>query len=449
MSLRIGMDIGGTFTDYVLLTGSEVHLHKRLTTPHNPAEGALAGLHELLNEHSLGIADVNEIIHGTTLVTNAIIERRGCKTALLTTKGFRDILEMGTEQRYDIYDLFLQYPDPLVPRKRRLEVDERISRDGDVLREPDLTSVNKQVETLVQEGVEAVAICFLHAYRNPGHERMVAEHIRESFPHLAVSVSSEVVPEIREFERTATTVANAYVQPLMERYVRQLECDLKTDGFGGRFYLMQSSGGSATPETARKFPIRFLESGPAGGALVSAFLGRALGKPELLSFDMGGTTAKACLITGGKPITTPLIEAARVHRFKAGSGIPIKSPVVDMIEIGAGGGSVARVDTLSLLKVGPHSAGADPGPACYALGGDAPTVTDACLALGYFDPAYFLGGKMALDKAAAERVLGSFGEGARAKRYRSCLGRLPHRLRKHGGGGAGSHHRKGSRPEAL
>lgn len=411
MSLRIGMDIGGTFTDYVLLSGDEVYLHKRLTTPHNPAEGALAGLHELLDERGLNLSEVSKLIHGTTLVTNAIIERRGCKTALLTTKGFRDILEMGTEQRYDIYDLFLQYPDPLVPRKRRLEVSERISRDGDILQKPNLAVVNQQVKTLVDEGVEALAICFLHSYRNPTHERRVAERIRESFPELAVSVSSEVVPEIREFERTATTVANAYVQPLMERYVKQLECDLKAAGFQGRFYLMQSSGGSATPETARTFPIRFLESGPAGGVLVSAFLGRALGKVDLLSFDMGGTTAKACLITGGKPTTTPVMEAARVHRFKAGSGIPIKSPVVDMIEIGAGGGSVARTDTLGLLKVGPHSAGADPGPACYALGGKEPTVTDACLALGYFDPAYFLGGKMALDKAAAERVLGDLGEG--------------------------------------
>ena len=409
---RVGLDIGGTFTDLILVEpdSHRLHLHKRLTTPANPAEGALLGLRELLDRYQLEPGQLGELIHGTTLVTNAIIERRGSDTALLTTRGFRDILEMGNEQRYDIYDLFLRYPEPLVPRRRRLEVDERMSRDGDPLEHPDLDAICDQVAGLIAAGVEALAICFLHAYRNPEHERLVAERIRAEFPRLAVSVSSEIIPEIREYERTATTVCNAYVQPLMDHYLGQLERELVAGGFRGRFYLMQSSGGLATPETARRYPVRFLESGPAGGALVSAFLGVELGVPDLLSFDMGGTTAKACLIQQGRPNTTNLIEAGRIHRFKSGSGLPVKVPVVDMIEIGAGGGSIARADTLGLLKVGPLSAAADPGPACYGLGGVEPTVTDACLQLGYFDPEFFLGGRMSLDAGAATAALTRLGE---------------------------------------
>ena len=408
---RIGLDIGGTFTDLVLAEAAtgRLHRHKRLTTPNDPAEGALAGLDELLSRHSLSFGDLGDLIHGTTLVTNAIIERRGSPTALLTTRGFRDILEMGNEQRYDIYDLFLRFPEPLVPRRLRLEVAERMTRDGDALIPPDLIAVEAQVAGLVEAGVEAVAICFLHAYRNAEHERRVAEAVRSAFPQLAVSVSSELIPEIREYERTATTVCNAYVQPLMDRYLRQLERGLVERGFGGRFYLMQSSGGLASAETARRFPIRFLESGPAGGALISAYLGTALGMPDLLSFDMGGTTAKACLIEGGRPTTANEVEAGRVHRFKPGSGLPIRVPVVHMIEIGAGGGSIARPDALGLLKVGPDSAGADPGPACYGLGGTEPTVSDACLRLGYFDPGFFLGGRMTLDSAAAGTALSHLG----------------------------------------
>ena len=409
---RAGLDIGGTFTDLVLVEpdSSRLHLHKQLTTPANPADGALLGLKQLLTTHQLELTQVAELIHGTTLITNAIIEQRGSDTALLTTRGFRDILEMGNEQRYDIYDLFLRFPTPLVPRRHRLEVNERMTRDGEPRQRPDLDEVCAQVEQLTAAGVEALAICFLHAYRNPEHERLVAERIRTEFPALAVSVSSEIIPEVREFERTATTVCNAYVQPLMDHYLRQLEQGLVAGGFRGRFYLMQSSGGLATPETARRFPIRFLESGPAGGALISAHLGVALGAPDLLSFDMGGTTAKACLIQGGRPDTASVMEAGRIHRFKSGSGLPIKAPVVDMIEIGAGGGSIARADSLGLLKVGPQSAGADPGPACYGLGGTEPTVTDACLHLGYFDPDFFLGGRMALDARGSAAALTRLGE---------------------------------------
>lgn len=408
---RVGIDIGGTFTDFVLIDAAgAITLYKRLTTPHDPAVGALDGFLALLAQQRLVPSDVDILVHGTTLVTNAIIEARGAHTALLTTRGFRDILEMGREQRYDIYDLFLRYPQPFVPRRWRIEIDERMSRDGEALCAPDLDAVEQQVATLVEQGVAAVAVCLLHAYRNPTHESSIASRIRKRFPRLAVSVSCEVVPEIREYERTSTTVANAYVQPLMDGYLQRFERALHDAGFRGQLLLMQSSGGLTAPEVARRFPIRLLESGPAGGALVTAFLGKQADIDQLLAFDMGGTTAKACLIQDGRVAVAPSMEAARVHRFKRGSGIPIKAPVVDMIEIGAGGGSIARVDSLGLLKVGPTSAGADPGPACYGRGGSEPTVTDACLVLGYFDPGFFLGGKMNLDRDAAESALARLGE---------------------------------------
>lgn len=408
---RIGVDIGGTFTDFVLLRPEgTIVLYKRLTTPRDPAEGALDGLQHLLAREDLAPSDIELVVHGTTLVTNAIIERRGARTALLVTRGFRDILEMGREQRYDIYDLFLRFPEALVPRRLRCEVDERMTRDGESLRAPDLDAVERQVAGLLEEGIEALAVSFLHSYRNPAHERAVGERLRARFPQLEVSLSAEVVPEIREFERTSTTVANAFVQPLIDGYLARFETALAAAGFHGRLLLMQSSGGLAASETARRFPIRLLESGPAGGALVTAFLGKHAGLRDLLAFDMGGTTAKICLIQDGRMTIAPRMEAARVHRFKRGSGVPISAPVVEMIEIGAGGGSIARVDSLGLLKVGPESAGADPGPACYGRGGTAPTVTDACLALGYYDPDYFLGGAMRLDRDAASRALARLGE---------------------------------------
>ncbi len=408
---RIGVDIGGTFTDFVLLRPEgTVVLYKCLTTAHDPAEGALDGLQHLLAREPVAPSDIQLIVHGTTLVTNAIMERRGALTALLVTRGFRDMLDMGREQRYDIYDLFLRFPDALVPRRLRCEVDERMTRDGESLRVPDLDAVERQVAALLEEGVEALAICFLHSYRNPAHERAVGERLRTRFPQLNVSLSAEVVPEIREFERTSTTVANAFVQPLINGYLARFETALAASGFQGRLLLMQSSGGLAATETARRFPIRLLESGPAGGALVTAFLGKYAGLRDLLAFDMGGTTAKICLIQDGRMAIAPRVEAARVHRFKRGSGVPISAPVVEMIEIGAGGGSIAHVDSLGLLKVGPESAGASPGPACYGRGGSAATVTDACLALGYYDPDYFLGGAMRLDRDAAIRALARLGE---------------------------------------
>jgi 5-oxoprolinase (ATP-hydrolysing)/N-methylhydantoinase A len=408
---RIGFDIGGTFTDFILAdeaTG-EIRLHKCLTTPADPSVGALEGLAEITRDAGITLAEVGEILHGTTLVTNAIIERKGAPLGLLTTRGFRDLLEMGTEQRYDIYDLFLQYPDPLVPRRRRLEVTERMDRDGNAVTPLDAAEVEKAALELKAAGVGAIAICFLHSYRNPAHERAAAEIVKRVAPGLAVSISSDVVAELWEYQRCVTTCANAFVQPLMDRYVTRLERELWARGFRGALRLMHSAGGLVSPAAARAFPIRLLESGPAGGGLATALFGARAGHADVISFDMGGTTAKACLIEDGRAEIAPMMEAARVHRFKKGSGLPIKAPVIDMIEIGAGGGSIAAIDEVGLLRVGPHSAGADPGPACYGRGGTQPTVTDANLVMGWYDPGFFLGGRMSLDKAAAERAVGGVG----------------------------------------
>jgi 5-oxoprolinase (ATP-hydrolysing)/N-methylhydantoinase A len=406
---RIGFDIGGTFTDFILYDAAEgaVQLHKRLTTPHDPSEAALLGLQELVAMGGIGLAEVGEIIHGTTLVTNAVIERKGAKLGLITTRGFRDVLEMGTEQRYDIYDLFLGFPAPLVPRDLRLEVAERVDRDGRVIEALNEDAARAALRALREAGVEAVGVCFLHAYRNPAHEQVVGRIAREEFPDLSVSLSADVVAEMWEYQRCVTTCANAYVQPLVDRYLKRLEHELAARGFAGALRLMHSAGGLVSPATARALPIRLLESGPAGGGLATALFGELAGKKDVISFDMGGTTAKACMVEDGRVEIAPMLEAGRVHRFSKGSGLPIKAPVIDMIEIGAGGGSIAGIDEVGLLKVGPHSAGSDPGPACYSMGGDKPTVTDANLVLGYYDPGFFLGGRMSLDKPAAERAVES------------------------------------------
>ena len=408
---RLGFDIGGTFTDFILADtkAQRLHLHKCLTTPEDPSIGALSGMSELLRDAGVGLAEVGHVVHGTTLVTNAIIERKGARLGLLTTRGFRDILEMGTEQRYDIHDLFLTLPAPLVSRPDRREIGERMSRDGEVLETLDRDAVRREARALCDAGVEAIAICFLHAYQNPAHERAARDLVRAECPDLPVSLSSDVHPQINEYERISTTVANGYVQPLMSAYVRKLDDALRERGFTGSFHLIQSSGGLTAPETAAALPCRFLESGPAGGAQATGLIGRMIGRTDVLSFDMGGTTAKAALIQDGEPDIAPMLEAARVHRFKKGSGLPVHAPVIDMIEIGAGGGSIARRDDLGLLKVGPDSAGAEPGPACYGQGGVEATVTDANLLLGYLDPDYFLGGRMRLDPAAAESTLGRLG----------------------------------------
>jgi len=404
---RIGVDIGGTFTDLVWVddaTGA-VQVGKLLTTPKDPSQAVEQGLVTLLNDAGGRTADVRALIHGTTLATNALIERKGARTGLLTTEGFRDAVEIGREGRYDMYDLFIDQPAPLVPRHLRLEVKERIMADGSVLTPLDPSSARAAITRLKDAGVEAVAICLLHAYRNPAHERALKDLCVELLPAVPVSCSSEVVPEIREYERTSTTCANVYVMPLMSRYLDDLERKLHHLGVPGHFYIMLSAGGIATPETAKRVPIRLVESGPAAGALAAARMARELGEPRLLSFDMGGTTAKACVIDGGEPLLAREFEVARADRFKKGSGLPIRVPCIELIEIGAGGGSLARVDRMGLLKVGPESAGADPGPACYAQGGTTPTVTDADLILGYLDPGFFLGGRMRLDVDAARRAV--------------------------------------------
>src|SRR5262245_19925239 len=378
---------------------------KVLTTPKDPAHGVEQGVHGLLDEASVDPARVRAVVHGTTLATNALIERKGARTALLTTAGFRDAVEIGREGRYDMYDLFIDPPAPLVPRHLRREVDERLMPDGTVLRALDEAAARRVIAGLVDEGVEAVAICLLHAYLNPVHERRLAELVREAAPQAVVSCASDVVPEIREYERTSTTAANVYVAPLMARYLENLESRLREMAVPGQLYVMQSSGGIALPPLARRLPIRLVESGPAAGALAAAQAARQRGESRLLSFDMGGTTAKACVIDEGAPLVAREFEVARADRFKKGSGLPVRVPVIEMIEIGAGGGSIARVDRMGLLTVGPDSAGADPGPACYNLGGRLPTVTDADLLLGYLDAEFFLGGRMRLDRQAARRAV--------------------------------------------
>jgi N-methylhydantoinase A len=404
---RAGIDIGGTFTDLVLLddrTGERA-LGKVLTTPEDPSAAVEKGLAELLEQEGAAASQLGTIIHGTTLVTNALIERKGAKTALLTTEGFRDAVAIGTEHRYDMYDIFIEKPEPLVGRSLRYGVRERSLDDGSVLLELDEDHVRSISAELREREVKAVAVSFLHSFRNPRHERRVREILAEEAPEITVSLSSEVAPEIREYERTSTTIANVYVRPLVERYLQVLEERLRGLGFEGSLYIMLSNGGTASVETACEFPIRLLESGPAAGALAAAFYGRETGFSEVLSFDMGGTTAKASLIEDGEPLTSSEFEVARVYRFKKGSGLPVKTSVIEMIEIGAGGGSIARVGALNLPKVGPESAGADPGPACYGRGGSEPTVTDADLILGYLDPDFFLGGKMHLDREAAMRAI--------------------------------------------
>jgi N-methylhydantoinase A/oxoprolinase/acetone carboxylase beta subunit len=399
MKVRVGFDVGGTFTDVILADESgRLVIEKVLTTPADPSIGAKQGVAAALARWGAEVDDVVLGIHATTLVTNAIIERRGARTGMLCTRGFRDVLEIGGGTRYDIYDLFLPFPEPLVERRLRREIGGRVGAGGDELAPLAAEEVTAALRDLVDDGVEAVAVCFLHSYRNDAHERMAAELILREFPQLAVSVSSDVSAQLGEYERFSTTVANAYVQPLMSRYLAELEAWLRS----GRLLLMASNGGTTAVATAQRWPITLIESGPAAGALAAAEYSRRIDRPNVVSLDMGGTTAKVCLIDDGQPMTSPEFEAARAERFKPGSGLPLQIPVIDLIEIGAGGGSIARINDLGLLKVGPKSAGADPGPACYGLGGEDPTVTDANLVLGYLDEGSFLGGEMPLDRSAAE-----------------------------------------------
>lgn len=417
MSYRIGIDIGGTFTDFALFDDQrhDVVTHKALTTPAQPQQAVLEGVLALAAKAGVAVGDVSMIVHGTTLVTNAAIERRGTPTAMIVTRGFRDVLDIAMEQRYDLYDMRIRFPEPLVPRSLRFEVDERIGWDGGVRQALVLEGLEQQIHAAVTaHGVRAVAVCLLHSYVNDSHERALGAWLEAKFPHLRVSLSSVVFPFAREYQRWTSTTLNAYVQPLVDDYVNRLERGLAMAGFHGRFLIMSSSGSTLTPDMARRFPVRLLESGPAAGALMSARHSQWLGKPQILSFDMGGTTAKGCVVREHTPLKRYDFEVARVHEFKRGSGLPVKIPVIDMIEIGAGGGSLAGIDARGVLCVGPRSAGAAPGPACYGRGGTEPTLTDANLVLGYLNSGSFLGGRMGLDAAAArlaisQKVAGSLG----------------------------------------
>ncbi len=405
---RIGVDIGGTFTDFVLFDdeAGTATIHKQLTTPEDPSRAVIEGVATLASGAGLAIEQIGGIVHGTTLVTNAIIERRGAATAMLVTAGFADVLDIAQERRYDLFDLRLVLPAPVVPRARRIELAGRLHHDGREETPLDLEPARAPLERMIAEdGIEAVAICLLHAHREARHEEQAAEWLAGHFPTLKISTSSGVFPYIREYERWTTATLNAYVQPVVDRYLDRLETGLAAQGFRGQFLVMSSSGGSLTAELARRYPIRLLESGPAAGALMSAVHGRALGEPDVLAFDMGGTTAKGCVIRGGVPQKRYEFEVGRVHEFKKGSGLPARIPVIDMIEIGAGGGSLVGFDDRGTLCVGPRSAGARPGPVCYGRGGTEPTLTDANLLLGYLDAASFLGGRMALDTAGTAKAM--------------------------------------------
>jgi N-methylhydantoinase A len=404
---RIGCDIGGTFTDFVLIetnTG-RVRTAKRLTTPDDPSRAMLAGLTELGHSAPGSASAAERLAHATTLVANAVIERKGAKTALLCTAGFRDVIELRRYVRVTTYEMFADPPTPLVPRHLRLPVNERTRADGSILRPVDPVEIEQIAAQLRSEGVESVAICFLHAFSNPANERATGELLTRLLPGVAISLSSAVLPQIKEYERSSTTVINAYVKPLTAGYLGRLEKGIAEAGFRSPLQIMLSNGGIGSARTAAEFPVRLVESGPVAGAVVAQRFARLLNLPEVLAYDMGGTTAKACLIRDGVLPLTDELEVARSRRFTKSSGFPVAIPAVSMIEIGAGGGSIARINALGIVQVGPESAGAAPGPACYGLGGTRPTVSDADLVLGYLDADFFAGGTMRLDRSAAENAI--------------------------------------------
>ena len=403
--LRLAVDIGGTFTDTVLVdnVGKVLASTKTLTTHSNPADGSLAGVRRVLTEAGRGIEEVGGFIHGTTLATNALIEKRGARVATITTEGFRDILEIAYERRYSQYDIDLEKPDLLVPRSRSFTISERMSASGEILVPLDENAAAALADTIGE--VDAVAICLLHAYANDAHERRLREILLAARPDLQVAISSEVSPEAREFDRLCTTIANAYIQPLMATYLSAFEAQFRAEGLTCPILMMTAGGGMCTLETAARFPIRLVESGPAGGAILAARIAAETGLDEVLSFDMGGTTAKLCLIDSALPQTSRSFEIARAARFIKGSGMPVRIPVLEMIEIGAGGGSVAAVDRLGRLTVGPESAGSEPGPVAFGRGGTEPTVTDADVTLGYIRPESFAEGQFGLDPEAARRTI--------------------------------------------
>src|SRR3954464_2327935 len=402
--VRMAVDIGGTFADVVIDGGAERITRKVLTTP-RPEEGVLSGARLVLGGAGLHFSDIDVFIHGTTLATNAIIERRGARTALIATDGFRDTIEIANESRYDQYDLTIEKPQPLVPRSLRFTVPERVDVHGKVRLALDDAAVAAQVARLKDNGIEAVAICFMHSYANPAHEQRTGEILKKAMPGLSITLSCEVCPEIREYERTSTAVTNAYVQPLMDGYLARMDDALRQEQYRGAVYLVTSGGGLTSIDTARKFPVRLVESGPAGGAIFAAQVAARGGEKKVLSFDMGGTTAKIGLVENYEPNSARVYEVDRAARFLTGSGLPVRIPVIEMVEIGAGGGSIAHVDALKRVTVGPESAGSEPGPACYRRGGTLPTVTDADVALGMIDPAAFAGGTIALNPDLSRAAL--------------------------------------------
>ena len=405
--ITLAVDIGGTFTDIVSLDlpSGRINSEKLLTTYPDPSAAVLAGVRNLLAAAGFAPDSIRYVVHGTTLITNTLIERKGAKTALLATAGFRDAVEIGNEGRYDMYDLALKKPTPLAERRLRFDAPERMLADGRVWRPLDEACLREICAILRAEAIEAVAICFLHAYTNPAHELAALEIVREELPAASTSASHQVAPGMREFPRASTTIANAYVQPITARYMRRVASGLKASGIDAPLNIMLSSGGTTTVEAARAFPVRLVESGPAGGALAGLHWGRLLGQKDVLAFDMGGTTAKAALTRAGELAISHQSEVAQVYRFKRGSGLPLMTPMIEMIEIGAGGGSIAHLNPLGLPAVGPQSAGSAPGPACYGGGGSQPTVTDADLLLGYLNPDYFAGGAIRLDAGAARQSL--------------------------------------------
>lgn len=422
--LSLGIDIGGTFTDLVVLdpvTGN-IAVWKESTTPDDPSRGAMLGLAKLLERSGIAPERIGRVIHATTLFTNALIERKGVPTGLLTTAGFADVLEIGRERKYELYNVFLEMPRPLVGRSWRREVPERLAPDGSVEIPVDVKTALREAEALVADGVRSLAICFLHAYANPAHERAAATAIAQRFPDLSLSLSCDIAPEIREYPRVVTTVANAYVKPLAETYLDRLEMALRDAGIAGGLFLMLSNGGLTHVAEAKRAPVQLLESGPAAGALAGAWFSRHAGLERVLAFDMGGTTAKLALVDDGEPLVAWGFEAARQKRFLRGSGLPIQIATVELIEIGAGGGSIAQPSALGTLHVGPESAGAQPGPACYARGGTQPTVTDADLVLGYLNAEFFLGGTMRIDADAAKAVLGGVADSLELDALRGAFG---------------------------
>lgn len=404
---RIGVDIGGTFTDFTLVddTTGEVLVEKCLTTPGQPEVAVLEGLRKLASLRKDALTGASAIIHATTLLTNVVLERKGATTGLVTTDGFRDVLEFARELRYDVYDPFITFPEPLVPRPLRVGVRERVLVDGSVRTSLHEEDVREAAALFKAHGVQSVAVCYLHSYRNASHERRTREILREMLPGVEVSISSEVHPEPKEYERASTTVVDAYVKPTATLYLDKLSSRLAQEGYRHSLLVMLSNGGAATVETTKHFPVQAVESGPAAGVEAATHYGNLIGATRLLSFDMGGTTAKLCVVLDGKAERTRSFEVDRVQRFKPGSGIPIAVPVYDLLEIGAGGGSIARLNSLKLMQVGPESASSKPGPACYGLGGEEPTVTDADLLLGYLDANSFLGGSMSLSLKAAEEAM--------------------------------------------